>query len=191
MVTEIRIYFEGDSSLKPGFHRFFKDLLDTARNKKIRLSLIATGAKPIQDFKIAVRSHPDAWNIVLLDSDRPDDSRLFEECAAPHGIEEARRDSVFWMVQVMETWFIADREALRRYYGKDFQDSAISLNQRVEQIAKSEIYSGLKRATQRTTKGAYHKTHHAPELLAIIDANKVREVAPQCERFFSTVLARL
>ena len=34
-------------------------------------------------------------------------------------------DQVFLMVQLMETWFLADRDALRRYFGAQFRENAV------------------------------------------------------------------
>ena len=38
-----------------------------------------------------------------------------------------------------------------------------------------------------TQKGKYHKTMHAPDLLARIDAAKVRAAAPACDRLFNVL----
>ena len=38
-----------------------------------------------------------------------------------HGIDRAFVDRVFWMVELMEAWFLADRDALASYYGAEFR----------------------------------------------------------------------
>ena len=38
MVTELRIYFEGDPRLKPGFHKFLEAVREAARSKRCRFS---------------------------------------------------------------------------------------------------------------------------------------------------------
>ena len=37
MVNELRIYFEGDNRLKPGFHAFMKEIVEAARKKAMPL----------------------------------------------------------------------------------------------------------------------------------------------------------
>ena len=40
----------------------------------------------------------------------------------PNGVDE---DQAFLMVQFMETWFLADKDGLRGYFGQGFSDRAI------------------------------------------------------------------
>lgn len=191
MVAEFRVYFEGDSSLKEGFRTFFNVLHDAAKHRGCRIRLIDCGptAAAIQDFKDALRKPGNAWMVLLIDSDAPDDGKLFARRC--EGLEKPLEDSVFWMVQMMESWFLADPEALKRFYGQGFQESALRGDPQVEQIPKADIYSRLERATKETAKGKYHKTRHAPQLLRFIDSQRVRQSAPNCERMFKTVLTRL
>ena len=95
------------------------------------------------------------------------------------------------MFQVMESWFVADVPALREYYGKHFQESAIPRNSNIEQILKQDVMDSLKAATRNCPKGAYHKTAHPPDLLERINPELVRKGSPQCERMFDTVLSKL
>jgi uncharacterized protein DUF4276 len=168
MPDEIRIYFEGDNSLKPGFAEFFKEIIDAGRAKRCRVQLIATGGKPDRDFSIAGRKHPTAWNILLRDSEGP---------LNPND----QTDSTFWMVEMMEAWFHADQDALASYYKLGFRKEALRPNPRVEEIHKQDLIAGLNAATKDTTKGRYHKTKHAPKLLELIAPTKVRHTAPNCE----------
>jgi hypothetical protein len=77
MVSEIRIYYEGDRKLKEGFRTFFAALFDAARRLRCRMSLIAGHATPVEDFKDALDTRPAAWNILLKDSEGPDNGHLF------------------------------------------------------------------------------------------------------------------
>ena len=77
-MTEVRIYFEGDTSLRPGFHAFLKAVYDAARPKGISVKLVATGSQPIRDYCMALKSHPSSANYVLLDTDRTDDGTLLD-----------------------------------------------------------------------------------------------------------------
>jgi hypothetical protein len=174
--NEIRIYFEGDDALRPGFKRFFSEL---SRRLRCRIEPVAgkSGDNARKDFAKGLKTHPNAWNILLIDSEGPTPPQ--------------ESDSVFWMVQMMEAWFHADKEALEGYYKTGFRRSALKANPNVEEIPKADVEDGLKRAAKDTTKGKYHKTAHGPALLAAIAPAKVRKAAPNCERLFATIEQRL
>ncbi len=188
MVSEIRIYFEGDSALKPGFDLFLEEIKEKARARRCRFNLVATNGTPAQDYKIAIESHPDAWNVLLLDSEGP--ATTPSDLCAKKDLA-GHSESVFWMVQIMESWFFADPDALARYYGDEFQRNALKRNPQIEQIPKNDVLPSLKAATKRTKKDEYHKIAHAPDLLASIDPELVKAAAPNCKRLFDTLHARL
>ena len=190
MVSELRIYFEGDARLRPGFHKFLSQIVQAARARQCRVDLIATGGTPVADFHAALTAHPDAFNVLLLDSDCPILGLLGDLCRSKK-LDPRLQDSVFWMVQVMESWFLADTAALKAYYGDGFQENAVTGNPEVEKILKAGVYSKLKIATKNTRPGQYHKTKHAPALLAAIDVGLVRAAAPNCDRMFRIILGKL
>lgn len=97
-------------------------------------------------------------------------------------------DQVHLMVQCTEAWFLADPEALSRYYQQGFHEGALPCQPEVEQISKVDILSRLDRATRRTRKGRYHKTSHAFDLLARIDPDKVCAVSPHARRLREVLL---
>jgi hypothetical protein len=177
LVTEVRIYFEGDPSLKPGFHSFFKTLREKAGEMRVHFSLIAAEGTPDRDFAIGKKNNPTAWNILLKDSEGPPPVNL--------------DDSIFLMAEMMESWFHADKEKLAEFYGTGFQINSLKANPKVEEIPKKDIEDGLKAATKPTPKGDYHKTAHPPKLLERIRPDLVRKAAPNCERLFQRVLAKL
>jgi len=173
MVTEIRIYFEGASELREGFRIFFGGV----RN----LKLIAGGGRnqAIADFRKSFKNHPTALNLLLIDSEGPDTGTLFESTCRPQQIPESAKYQVFWMVECMESWFLADIEALGKYYRKDLR-KALRGNPNVEEIPKREVFAKLKAATD----GRYHKTRDAPHLLMAILPERVKQAAPNCRRLF-------
>lgn len=196
MVAEIRIYVEGHHRLDSGFKAFLGEIRQAARQRAVRCEPIMCGATPVRDFMKALRTHPDALNVLLIDSDRSFDNNLFEQLRQrddwqpPPGAEPGD-DRVFWMVQLMESWFLADRDALRIYYGQGFHTNALPGNPQVENVPKADVLAALKAATRGTTKGEYHKTAHAPQLLARLDPVRVKTAAPNCRRLFETLLEKL
>lgn len=173
---EIRIYFEGKSTLRSGFESFFAELRTAARIAGSTVEFIAAKDGP-SVFRKANRTHPGAWNILLQDSEGPPPAR--------------READVFWIVQLMEAWFLADRDALSLYYGDGFAQNAIGDTADVEQIPKLDVFDRLKRATRNTTKGEYSKVKHAPFLLDRLSSRRVQTRAAHCRELFELVRARL
>jgi hypothetical protein len=66
-------------------------------------------------------------------------------------------------------------------------------NTNVEEIPKKDLEDGLREATKKTQKGDYfdNKTSHGPKLLAAIKPELVRKAAPNGQKLFEAVLARL
>ncbi len=183
-MTSIRLYFEGDPRLKPGFSQFLKEVHQLGRQNRCELKLVATGGTPVQDYMAGRRSNPEAWNVLLLDSEGP----LTLDLPHKKGLREVDKGSVFWMAQLMESWLLADIQALKGYYGRNFNSEAIPKNPDVEGIPKKQVLDALKKATKHTQKGEYHKTAHAPEILASAKPSLVREGAKECARMFSSLL---
>jgi hypothetical protein len=193
MFTEIRIYYEGDALLKPGFSSFFSELRDRAKAKRCGFRLIQAKGTPCRDFGNAITANPTAWNILLKDSEGPDTGDLSASLCRENRWDASHADSIFWMVEMMEAWFHADKDALERFYGAGFRRRALKPNPQVEQILKKDLEAGLRAATKDTSKGDYfdNKTSHGPELLTRIDRDLVQRAAPNCQKLFKAVLARL
>jgi len=182
MVTEIRIYFEGASELREGMRSFLGEI-KTADGRNPKLISGGGRERAIADFRKSFRSHPDALNLLLIDSEGPDTGRLFETICQPQQIPETARGKIFWMVECMESWFLADIDAVSRYYREDLAE-ALHGNPNVEEIPKRDVMTKLKAATN----GRYHKTKDAPHLLKVIRPQKVRKAAPNCRRLFDRFL---
>ena len=142
MIAGVRIYIEGHDRLRSGFQDFLKSIREGVRARRLKCEVVMCEGEVVRDFMIALRSHPTALNVLLMDSDAPDDGRLLTslkqrtDWKPPAGIKLSQ-DQVFWMVQIMEAWFLADRYALRRFYGKDFRDNSLPANLNVEQVPKA------------------------------------------------------
>ena len=95
------------------------------------------------------------------------------------------------MVQTMETWIVADRTALKDYYGNGFDEDTLPEQEDLETVAKGSIANALRRATENTTAGRYRKIGHASDLLRRIDPETVRKRCPACRRLFETLTAEI
>jgi molybdopterin converting factor small subunit len=182
MVSGLRIYFEGDPRLRPGFRQFLSEIAEVARSKKWHFDLIATDGTPVDDFRAALETHYDTWNVLLLD--RED---ALEALRRNKGLEGCDPASIFWMVQIMESWFLADLGALKVLYKSHLNEAALKRNPKVEEISKADVLASLRNATN----GEYHKVKHGTKLLELIDPAKVRNAAPNRDRMFRVILAGL
>jgi hypothetical protein len=199
MLKEIRIYCEGGgdgketkAAVRQGFQAFLRELRELARSKRAGWSVVACGGRnaAYENYCTALRTHPDAFNILLVDAEGPVDCPPWQHLDGRESTWElsANDDAHYHlMVQTMEAWFIADIDALRTYYGQGFNANAIPRNPDVEKIPKTDLKSCLMEATRNTQKGAYHKTRHVPVLLETIDTDKVRKASRHCARLFAGI----
>lgn len=189
-MREIRIYVEGGggkdsrASLRRGFGRFFAKARASSQ-----ITTIACGNRDdaFQMFLTAKGIHPEALNLLLVDSEAPVVGIAKDFLARREkswDLEDIASGQIHLMAQVMESWLLADRESLERYYGKNFRPRALPGNPVIESIPKADVLSGLKNATRQTSKGEYHKIRHASGLLERLDPTKVRKAAPHCEALF-------
>lgn len=207
MVKEIRIYVEGGGKgtdrfatikLREGFRAFFKELDEKAKKKNIRFQPIPSGStdETYRSFERSVRDFPQSFSLLLVDSDKavPNGETARSFLQKKHKkwlLQNISDEQCHLMVQIMESWFVADVDALKNYYGQDFNESAIPKNANVEKIDKTRVENSLKNATRQTQKNEYHKIHHGGDLLGKIDAKKVRRAAHFCEILFDVLAKKI
>ena len=91
------------------------------------------------------------------------------------------------MVQVMESWFLADKAALVSYYGQGFRRHALPQNPNIEDVSTPDVNNSLDQATRDTQKGRYNKGRHSFEILENIDPAKVMAASPYAKRFIEGI----
>lgn len=203
MVSEIRIYIEGGgnnntsrSKMRGGFGEFFSSLRDRARQKRLGWSVILCGprSEAFKSFELAIKTHQDAFNILLVDAEAPVSRSGWEHLLhgsgwrAPAGVEAAQ---CHLMVQAVEAWLIAVPDLLAAFYGQGFRRNALPRAEDVETIDKEHLLSALVQATEPTQKGRYHKIDHCAALLERIDPAQVRARAKHCEHLFQILEERI
>lgn len=185
----------GKTILRTGVSAFLRALRDDARRQKLLWNIVVCGSRKaaFDAFRYNVDVQPDIFNVLLVDSED-----AVTSAPLPHlrrheswDFEHTSDNQVHLMVRTMETWIVADAEALAKYYGQGFHKNALPRTQDLETVDKLRIASTLAQATRRTQKGEYHKIRHAGDILALIDAEKVRRRCKHCERFFVILQAKI
>lgn len=198
----VKLYVEGGgdtaalrTACREGFTTFV-----TKAGLKSRPRIVACGSRrdAFDSFCTAIASGEEA--ILLVDSEdsvnaqhqqgQPDawqpwahlKARVGDGWSKPAGATEAQ---CHLMAQVMESWFLADRDALKAFFGQGFRERALpAANNAVEGTAKTQVYAVLAQATSNCkTKAAYGKGEHSFKLLTQIDPSKVTQASPWAKRF--------
>ena len=199
VVREIRLYVEGGGQsnstkgpFREGMDTFLRELRDCARRKGIRWAIIACGGREqaFDAFQRGLRSHPTAFNVLLIDAEAAVQDLPWSHLAAHDRWRQPANtadDQCQLMIQAMEAWLIADPAGLARFYGQEFNAGALPREIEPERIEKVRLASALLGATRHTQKGSYQKIRHGAALLKHVDPAIVRRRVPSCERLFSTL----
>ena len=199
---------ETTSSLREGFVKFFQELVDIAKKQNIQFSVVMCGSREdaYENFKLSLESHPESFNILLIDSESPISphqnswehlrSRKEYQCWIRGDKLDFDDNQCHFMVQAMESWFIADIDTLKAFYGEGFNEEKITRGMRnhknVEQVSPKTLLVWLESATRHSENGKYNKKtrsppHHALEILKRLDVATIRQASPYCDRIFITI----
>jgi len=198
MVREIRIYAEGGGNDNPtrtkfrtGLNQFLVSLREMARTQRVRWQLVSCGPRGVafDNFRTALRDHPEAFNVLLVDSEASVNQTPWSHLEGRDGwkISGSRDEQCHLMVHCMESWLVADPATLAEFYGQGFRQKALPAAADIETVMKQEITDALEHATKETQKGTYHKIRHGADLLGRLDPARVRKRAKHCDRLFLTL----
>jgi hypothetical protein len=192
------VFVEGagnEADQRADCRRTFQSLMRKL-NDKVRVRVMPCGSRgdAYRKFKREL-DKPNATAYLLVDSEGVVEGKFagkpwaflkaHDKWTKPKG---ATDEQAHLMAVMSETWIVADAEALEGYYGKGFTAKSLPKRDDLEQAPKAEIEKGLKEATRKSAKGAYHKTGHAFDLIASLDPGVVRERCPGwAARFFRVV----
>ena len=192
MVTAT-LYIEGGGDsreqgirFRQGWNDFFTSAGVGARTKIVR----GGGRQRTFDrFVTALRKRvPSVVPLLLVDSEEAVAARPVwqhlqsrDRWNKPAGV---RDDQAFLMVQAMETWFLADSNALRAHFGAQFRADALKRWPRLENVPKTTVIGTLRKATAGCAK-PYAKGRVSFDLLARIDPARVEAACPHAKALLS------
>ncbi len=182
------LYIEGGGSgnrLGQSFRRAWSDFFRSAGLAGNLPRIVRGGSRneTFDQFRTALQNAgADELPILLVDSEGP--------VAAGHSAWEHLRDKDGWrrppatadtpaflMVQVMETWLLADRDALRDFFGASFRENRLPAQSNLESVSRADALQFLEQATAGCTR-QYAKGTVSFEVLARIRPEKVAERCP-------------
>jgi len=185
-----------DAEFRESWSNLVKRALPGCRSPKF----VAAGGRQdaYKTFLSLLAKHPDNFIILLVDSEdeiatttsvwQHLSTRQDDIMERPPNVTD---DHAHLMVRSMECWFLADRDALKSYFQKHFNENALPNNPNIEEIDRHTAYKSLQNAAKNTTKGTYHKTRDGFKLIGLIDPTKVRNVSSFAARFFEVLEQKL
>ncbi len=187
-----KIYAEGggegqllDTLFRQAWTEFFK-----SAGLAGRMPRIVRGKGRLRTFDLfqtAVRNQrPGELPLLLVDSEGPVTSagsvwqhlKARDRWEKPEGSSD---DQAFLMVQIMETWFLADQASLRRYFGASLREKHLPSWPTLEAVPKADILDALEKATAGCTK-PYAKGKVSFEVLGQLNPALVEAACPHAKR---------
>jgi hypothetical protein len=170
----------------------FRRLLEKSGFEGRRPALKACGGRDFtfRDFQIAHQTKaPGEYVAMLIDSEEPmaDITAAWKHLQNVETVPKwqkptgATDDQVLFMTTCMETWIVADRDALQAHYGSDLQVSALPSLVGLEGRGRHDVQEKLANAS-RKSKHAYTKGKRSFEVLAKLTPTVLEEHLPSFVR---------
>jgi uncharacterized protein DUF4276 len=197
----VRVYIEGgavgksaDSDFRRGWKKFLHQLHELAMAHGYHSLDVVRGKGRANTFHRFV-THRSQFKedlcVLLVDSETsvPPRARVWDIVANRQG-DNWRRPAwaterhLYLMVHFVETWLLADPEALQQFFKRGF-DASVLPSTNLEDRSKQDVEELLKRATQGSQKGPY-RHGQAHEILEIVRPERVKTLQ-HGERLFDTL----
>jgi hypothetical protein len=138
-------------------------------------------ARTFDSFSKHNMGHPDDLCVLLVDAETvvPQNNHVWDVVA--RRAEDrwqrppwATENHLYLMVHFVETWLLADQDALQTFFGRDFNRRPLPTTD-LESRSKDEIETALHKATKDSSKGAY-RHGQAHEIIGIIKPERVKQL---------------
>lgn len=193
-MVRVKIFIEGggngsviDQSFKQAWRQFF-----AAAGLAGRMPRVVRGESRTATYDKFINTRPRADEVLLLlvDSEGPvaPGHTAWQHLQARDGWRQppaAADDSAYLMVQFMETWFLADRDALRRFFGPSLNENAFREWPSLESVPKDTVLNALEQATG----GRYQKGKVSFQLLERIAPERVAAACPHAKQLLDALRA--
>lgn len=190
----ILLYVEGGGSkgkVNTDCRKAFQSFIKRAGvNQSVRVVACGSRGDAFNSFE---REHRRGGQqaVLLIDADSPVTTQSpWQHIQSNHGWNRPRGTSdkqCHLMVQIMESWFLADVNALESFFGTGFRSQSLPRNPNIEDVLKEDVENGLKRASRDTGPGEYNKGKHSFNILAMLDPEKVKKASPHADRFIKSL----
>jgi hypothetical protein len=197
-MVSVKIYVEGGGDSKElhtrcreGFSKLIKKLGFKGRMPKI----IAGGARDkaygMFDKAMTSAKENDEYPILLVDSEDPiilgpwEHLKVRDNWDRPVGAEDEQAQM---MATCMETWIMADHEALHKVFGSCLRDGALLPVNDLEERSRQELLKTLEFATNNCGKNrGYDKGTRSFQILAELNPILLEKNLPYFHRFRETL----
>lgn len=191
---KVKLYIEGggdsptqDIEFRAGWTAFFEKAgLKDAR--KMPKPIRGGGREQTFDaYCTAVKTRkPDELPLLLVDSedvvkaghDAWQHLKARDKWTKP---KEAGKADAFLMITCMETWFLADREALKDFFKSCWNDKALPKWPNLEKVDRKKAFNALVKATANCGDRQYAKGKVSFELLKVINPALVEKSFPSAK----------
>lgn len=201
-MVEFKLYVEGGGTsniLRTECRSGFSAFLEKAGLKGKMPRIVACGSRgeAFDKFCTAIKQNQRAF--LLVDSEEsvqaqhaagsPENWKPWEHLRQRSGDEWEKPDNAadtdcHLMVEVMESWFLADKPILSLFFGQGFAANSLPARSDIEAISKDAVYQYIEKASKKCkTKACYGKGQHSFKILAQIDPAKVYAASPWAKRF--------
>jgi hypothetical protein len=187
----VRVYIEGgsegraaDSDFRRGWRKFLNELHELARANGYHGLDVVRGkgrADAFRRFQHHREAHPGDLCVLLVDAETAvsEGIRVWDIVANREEDKWQRpswatEDHLYLMVHTVETWLLADQDALRNFFKRDFDPSPLPTTN-LEDRPKNEIEKALKKATKDSLKGPY-RHGQAHEIIEIVQRERVKRL---------------
>jgi len=187
---------EVDIRCREGFRKLLENCGFAADKRMPRLFACGGRDRAFAAFKIAQRNNTSGHFVALwIDSEEPladleaawKHLQTRDRWAQPTGAVD---EQVLFMTTCMETWFVADRAALKAYFKDELQESALPPLQALENRDRHDVQDKLIHAT-RECSNAYAKGMRSFEILGRLSPTVLVQHLPSFVRIRRILTARL
>lgn len=170
------LFIEGTRDISNGdLREGFRKLLE----KKVKGNMPRISMGQGKEQTVAKYLHStDARLLCDLDNS----SEYIESDLRKYGLEK-KRETVFYMIQEMESWFLSQPTILDMFYKEDI--SKHIPKKPAETI--SEPDKELQNLTKNSRKGKYHKVRHGAQLLQMLDADRLYAESEEFKRLVNNL----